>query len=129
VVDVRTRCAGPLCLRDVEPRATGRPARYCSATCRQAAHRDRVRQAEAAADIARRLESARAAAAVAFPQIDMYAGHAEMSAREVAGLAAAGADRAALAAALGELHRAASALERVTRDYRAAADLAAALSG
>jgi hypothetical protein len=126
-VPAEAACAGPLCHATVPRAATGRPGRYCSANCRQAAHRERARQAETAADRARRLESARAAAAVAFPQIDMYAGHVEMLARELAAKAAAGAARAELATTAGELHRAAGALEQVTLDYRAAADQAAAL--
>ena len=37
------RCAGPGCGKVLERRATGRPARYCSGRCRQAARRQRLR--------------------------------------------------------------------------------------
>ena len=37
------RCAGPGCSNVLERRATGRPARYCSARCRQAARRKSLR--------------------------------------------------------------------------------------
>jgi hypothetical protein len=40
-------CGGPACSRPVARAATGRPARYCSPGCRQAAYRERVRQADA----------------------------------------------------------------------------------
>ena len=41
------RCGNPTCGRSIERQATGRPARYCSGSCRQAVHRERVRLAEA----------------------------------------------------------------------------------
>jgi hypothetical protein len=41
------RCGNPACGRPIERQATGRPARYCSGSCRQAVHRERVRLAEA----------------------------------------------------------------------------------
>jgi hypothetical protein len=41
------RCGNPACGRPVERQATGRPARYCSGSCRQAAYRERVRLADA----------------------------------------------------------------------------------
>jgi hypothetical protein len=41
------RCGNPACGRPIERKATGRPARYCSASCRQSAHRERVRLAGA----------------------------------------------------------------------------------
>jgi hypothetical protein len=39
------RCASPSCGRPLEPRPTGRPARYCSGKCRQAGKRARARAA------------------------------------------------------------------------------------
>lgn len=47
VTGAKTRCANLACARAFEPSAAGRPARYCSPACRQAAHRARVRIAEA----------------------------------------------------------------------------------
>ncbi len=47
VTGAKTRCANLACARAFEPSAVGRPARYCSPACRQAAHRERVRIAEA----------------------------------------------------------------------------------
>lgn len=49
------RCANPACGRPVERQATGRPACYCSGSCRQAAHRERLRLAEAGRQRAERL--------------------------------------------------------------------------
>ena len=43
------RYARPGCGEPLERQATGRPARYCSGKCRQAAHRARARAAAAAA--------------------------------------------------------------------------------
>jgi very-short-patch-repair endonuclease len=54
-------CARPGCARPVLKAATGRPGRYCSARCRQAAHRERVRQARQAARRAAELAAARTA--------------------------------------------------------------------
>ena len=49
------RCGNPACGRPIERQATGRPARYCSGSCRQAVHRERVRLAEAERQRAERL--------------------------------------------------------------------------
>ena len=49
------RCGNPACGRPIERQATGRPARYCSGTCRQAARRDRLRLAGAGRQRAERL--------------------------------------------------------------------------
>jgi hypothetical protein len=43
----QARCGNPGCGRPIERQATGRPARYCSGSCRQAVHRERLRLAEA----------------------------------------------------------------------------------
>ena len=48
-------CGNPACGRPIERQATGRPARYCSGSCRQAARRERVRLAEAERQRAERL--------------------------------------------------------------------------
>ena len=49
------RCGNPACGRPIERQATGRPACYCSGSCRQAVHRERVRLAEAERRRAERL--------------------------------------------------------------------------
>jgi hypothetical protein len=54
------RCGNPACGRPIERQATGRPARYCSGSCRQAVHRERVRLAEAERQRAGRLGADRA---------------------------------------------------------------------
>jgi hypothetical protein len=56
------RCGNPGCGRPIERQATGRPACYCSGSCRQAVHRERLRLAEAERQRAERLgaEPARA---------------------------------------------------------------------
>jgi len=41
------QCANSACRQLVEWRPTGRPATYCGSNCRQAAHRERARVAEA----------------------------------------------------------------------------------
>jgi len=59
VADV-LRCANPACGRPIERRPNGRPACYCSASCRQAARRERLRQAEAERQRPERLGADRA---------------------------------------------------------------------
>jgi hypothetical protein len=49
------RCGNPACGRPIDRQATGRPARYCSGSCRQAARRERLRLAEAERRRAERL--------------------------------------------------------------------------
>jgi len=51
-VNDAARCAGPGCGRPLNRPATGRPAKYCGDNCRQAAHREKVRAAERAAQLA-----------------------------------------------------------------------------
>ena len=58
-----TRCAGPGCARPLNRPATGRPAKYCGDNCRQAAHRDQVRAAQAERERADQLAAAKAATA------------------------------------------------------------------
>jgi hypothetical protein len=123
-----TRCTWRSCGQPVKRAGTGRPPRYCSATCRQAAHRERVRQAEAAAARAARLASARAAAARALPLARKATGQLAEQARVVF-LAAADdqAGRAGLSAALRGLDRRAARLRQCGEEYRNAADEVAAL--
>lgn len=52
-------CAGPYCGRPIKRAATGRPARYCSANCRQDAKRARDRARAEAAELAEALRHAR----------------------------------------------------------------------
>jgi hypothetical protein len=54
------RCGNPACGRPIERQATGRPARYCSGSCRQAVHRERLRLADAERQRAERLGADRA---------------------------------------------------------------------
>jgi hypothetical protein len=49
------QCANPACGRPIERRPTGRPAAYCGPACRQAACRERLREAEAERQRAERL--------------------------------------------------------------------------
>ena len=123
-------CAGPDCRRKVEPRQTGRPARYCSASCRQAAHRARVRAAEDAAARAAQLAEAKATTArlrrpleeAGFRTVADHAANVYASACDP-GLPPADLDRA-----VAQLHLAAEELAVLARDYRHAADEAARLS-
>jgi hypothetical protein len=64
------QCARPQCSRLVPHRQTGRPARYCSALCRQAAYRERVRQAEQERRRAQGLAEAQATAARIWPEFE-----------------------------------------------------------
>jgi hypothetical protein len=56
-----TRCAGPLCSRPVRARLDGAAGPVLLAGCRQAAYRDRVRQAEAEQQHLARLADSEAA--------------------------------------------------------------------
>ncbi len=67
----RVQCAGPQCSRLVPHRQTGRPGRYCSPLCRQAAYRERVRLAEQAGRRARELADAQANASRLWPQLEI----------------------------------------------------------
>jgi len=115
----------------VPHRQTGRPALYCSALCRQAAYRGRVRQAEQAARIARDLAAAQATAARLWPQLETASLDVSETAAAVLSYAAAEdeADRGALAWKLGELRAAVGELERLALGYRQAARIAETLAG
>jgi len=124
-----TACGYGPCAQPVERAATGRPARYCGPACRQAAHRERVRQAEATVARAAALASAEATARRAFPRIGDFAANVEEWAGEVYRAAADDeTSRGGVVAAIAELHRHVALLERVALEYRDAADLAAALA-
>jgi hypothetical protein len=64
------RCDGPACSRPLVPRSTGRPDRYCSATCRQDAYQDRARRAEQERRRAEDLADARRAVALLYPRVE-----------------------------------------------------------
>ena len=125
-----TQCARPGCTELIQHAATGRPPRYHSAACRQAAHRDRTRRSEAAGLRAAQLADARDSAAILWPQIEPTADDvAELAGRIVSYAAHEDPeDRGALALALGELRAAVDRLESLALTFRAADDRIAALS-
>jgi hypothetical protein len=124
-----TPCARPGCPEMIRQAPTGRPARYHSAACRQAAHRDRARRSEAAGLAAAQLADAREALAVIWPQIEPAADDVAELAGRIASYAAHEdpEDRGALALALGELRAAVDRLESLALTFRATDDRAAAL--
>ena len=124
------RCGGPGCARPLNRPATGRPAKYCGDNCRQAAHREKVRAAQAERDRAERLAAAKAATERLWRPL------AEAGFRDVAEHAAlvlsCAADparpRRELDQAVAGLHHAAANLASLARQYREAADLARELA-
>lgn len=116
-----TTCDGPLCSAPIARAATGRPARFCSPNCRQAAHRERVRQAEAAEARRLALADARARARRARPLIaDAHEDCRDWLA-ELAGSAAdPGMDAPGVIAAAAELRRHVDRLERAGLAFKAA---------
>jgi hypothetical protein len=127
---VTTRCARPGCTELIKQAPTGRPARYHSPACRQAAHRDRTRRTETAGRRAAELADARDAAAVFWPQIEPTAADVADIAMSVVFYAATEdpEDRGALALKLAELRATVDQLESLATSFRAADDRAAALS-
>jgi hypothetical protein len=125
------RCANPDCRAVIEPRPTGRPARYCGAACRQAAHRGRVRAAEDAAERAARLAGAKATVARLRRPLEEagFRTVADHAANVYASAADPGLDVADLDQSLAQLRLAVEELAVLARDYRHAADAAAWLSG
>jgi hypothetical protein len=119
----RPPCANPACARPLMQRATGRPGRYCSASCRQAAYRDRLRQADRAARDAQRLVDARADMARLWPQLETASLDAAETAAAVLSYVAIE-DEADLEWKLRELRREIDRLERLALAYRRAAELA-----
>lgn len=87
------RCGNPACGRPIERQATGRPARYCSGSCRQAARRERLSLAETERQRAGRLgadpavpgQYRSATQAAALPARDHAAYQAAPIPRQVAG--------------------------------------------
>lgn len=125
------RCEYRPCSRVIERAATGRPPRYCSANCRQAAHRERVRQAEDAERRAAELADARVTAARLWPLLEEASNDVAETASAVLSYAAHEdpEDRGALEFKLGELRAGAGELERLARGYRLAEERAAELAG
>ena len=127
--DNRQRCAGPSCHRVIEVKPTGRPALYCGDNCRQAARRGRVREIEAARQLAERLAAAQATMQRLFrPLEETYREVAEL-AGEVFGTAAdPGRDPDALGKVLAEFAWAAERLQRYALDYQDADNQARTLA-
>ena len=127
-MDDVARCAGPGCGRPLTRPGTGRPASYCGPNCRQAAHRERVRQAEAERQRRVQLAEARAAAARSWR-------HLEEDATEAADLAgavvayAAGTSRHDLVIKLAEFREAGRRVEDLALAYFDATARAAQLAG
>jgi hypothetical protein len=123
------RCDGPACSRPLVPRSTGRPGRYCSATCRQGAYRDRARRAEQERRRAGDLADARRAVALLWPRVEAAGLDVGEIAERVVSYAAEERpeDRGALVLQLGELRRVTDRLERLALDFRRADELAEAL--
>jgi predicted nucleic acid-binding Zn ribbon protein len=119
----------PVCHGPITARATGRPARYCSDNCRQAAHRERAREAKAARQLAADLANAKATMQRLFRPMEETSHEVAELAGEVFGTAAdPGRDPAALAKALAAFAWAAQRLERYALDYQDADNTVAVLS-
>jgi hypothetical protein len=126
-----TTCENSRCSHAIErePGQPGRPRKYCSASCRSAAYRERVRLAEEAAARVARLVSARALAARALPLAERASGQLATQASVVFRSAAdASAGRGELVGALAELDRLVTGLRHHAVQYRDAADEAATLA-
>jgi hypothetical protein len=108
-----------MCSAAIPRAATGRPARYCGVNCRQAAHRERVRQADEAAARARALADARTRARRTLPLIAESRADARAWLQEAAGSAAdPGLDQGAVVAAFAELRAHVDRMERAALAYR-----------
>jgi hypothetical protein len=118
-------CKGPACTRTLASQPTGRPPRYCSHACRQAAYRERLRIAEQARERAAQLAAARATMTRLAPQLGQRAAQGNDLMAAVARAATSGTPDA-LAHALGQLQAATSQLARLGQDYQHARHQAAA---
>lgn len=123
--DVVARCAGPGCARPLNRPATGRPARYCGGNCRQAAHREKARAAQAERERAEQLAASKAATARLWRPLEEAGFHdvADHAALVVSCAADPGRPRRELDQALADLHHATAILASIARQYRDAADL------
>jgi hypothetical protein len=119
------RCAGPGCARPLNRPATGRPATYCGDNCRQAAHREKVRAAQAERDRAGQLAAAKAATARLRRPLEEtgFRAVADHAALVVSCATDPDRPRRELDQALAGLHHAAANLASIARQYRDAADL------
>ncbi len=124
------RCAAPYCGQPLTRAATGRRSRYCSANCRQAARRARVRAEEEAAARAAQLAEARAITGRLWRPMEAAAFHdvPDLAALVLSCAADLNRPRADLHDAIGRLDDAAAGLARMAREYRAAAELARRLA-
>jgi hypothetical protein len=105
--------------------ATGRPARYCGGNCRQAAHREKVRAAQAEQERAAQLAAAKAATARLWRPLEEAGFHdvADRAALVVSCATDPARPRRELDQAVADLHHAAANLASIARQYREAADL------
>jgi hypothetical protein len=124
------RCAGPGCAQPLKRPATGRPAKYCSDNCRQAAHREKVRAARAEQERAEQLAAAKAVTAQLWRPLEQAGFHdvADHAALVVSCATDPGRPRHELIQALAGLHQAAAHLAGVARQYREAVDLTSELT-
>jgi len=119
------RCAGPGCGRPLNRPATGRPAKYCGDNCRQAAHREKVRAAQAERERAERLAAAKAATARLWRPLEEAGFHdvADHAALVMSCAADLDRPRREFDQALADLHHVTANLASLARQYREAADL------
>jgi hypothetical protein len=125
------QCANGACGQPLSPGGTGRPGRYCSAACRQAAYRARSVTARAEAKRAAELADAQAARSALWPGIESAADDVGEIATAIVSYAAVELpeDRGALAHKLGELRAAVDHLEWLATTFRRADERAAELGG
>lgn len=119
------RCAGPGCARPLNRPATGRPAKFCGDNCRQAAHREKVRAAQAERERAEQLAAAKATTTRLWRPLEEAGFHdvADHAALVMSCAADPDRPRRELDQALADLHHATANLASLARQYRDAADL------
>ena len=124
-MDDVVRCAGPGCGRPLNRPATGRPARYCGGNCRQAAHREKVRAAQAERDRADQLAAAKAATARLWRPLEEAGFHdvADHAALVVSCATDPARPRRELDQAVADLQLGVANLASIARQFREAADL------
>lgn len=130
VTTAAAACGYAPCSRPVERAATGLLLRYCSPNCRQAAHRERVRQAEEEARRRAELAAAKAAVVRLWPQVEVAALDVSETADAVLAYAAHEdpEDRGALLFKLAELRAHVDRLAELALAFRGAEDRQAELS-
>jgi hypothetical protein len=119
------RCAGPGCGRPLNRPATGRPAKYCGDNCRQAAHREKVRAAQAERERAGQLAAAKATTARLWRPLEEAGFHdvADHAALVVSCAADPDRPRREFDQALAGLHHATAILASIAGQVRDAVDL------